>query len=364
MAKLTFPYMGTSPIAVKWLLEGFGHEVIVPPKPSKETLNLGVKYSPEFACLPYKIVMGSYIEALQMGADTIITSGGVGPCRAGQYAPVHQAILEDLGFDFEMMIFEPPRKSLRDLFQKVKWLNAAKLSMPRLLKLVRETWAKLVALDELEKCSHMVRPRETKRGDTSTAYTETLGWIDRASTLKEIKQAHAAGLDRINSVEQNIDVEPLKIGIVGEIYVVIDPTANLEIEETLGHLGAYVERSIFLTNWTRESTILDVLRLTNTPSKQAAQPYLPEMIGGHGQDSLGNTVIYSKRGFDGVIQLAPFTCIPEIVAKSILPRVSREHDIPVLSLSLDEQTGKAGMTTRLEAFVDLIRRRRQQRMGA
>lgn len=364
MAKVTFPYMGTSPIAVKHLLKGLGHEPIVPPKPSKRTLNLGVKYSPEFACLPYKIVMGSYVEALEMGADAIITSGGVGPCRAGQYAPVHQAILKDLGYDFKMMIIEPPRKSLQELIEKIKWLNAAKLSVPGILKLMRETWAKLLALDDLEKCSHRVRPREVRRGETSIAYAETLEWVDKASTVREIKQAHAAGLDRINSVEQDPDLEPLKIGIVGEIYVVIDPTANLEIEETLGHLGAYVERSIFLTSWTLETTILDVLRLTNTPSKRAARPYLPEMIGGHGQDSIGNTVLYAQRGFDGVIQLAPFTCIPEIVAKSILPKVSREHDIPVLSLSLDEQTGKAGIATRIEAFVDLIRRRRQQRMGA
>jgi predicted nucleotide-binding protein (sugar kinase/HSP70/actin superfamily) len=364
MAKVTFPYMGTSPIAVKWLLEGLGHEVIVPPKPSTATLNLGVKYSPEFACLPYKIVMGSYIQALRMGADTIITSGGVGPCRAGQYAPVHECILKDQGFDFKMIVFEPPRKSLSDLIQKVKWLNAAKLLIPQLLKLLRETWTKLIALDELEKCSHLVRPREVNHGETSRVYEETLDWIDKAGTVKEIRQAHVAGLERIRSIEQNPDIDPLKIGIVGEIYVVIDPTANLEIEETLGHLGAYVERSIFLTNWTRENTFLDVLRLTNTHSKQAARPYLPEMIGGHGQDSLGNTVLYAKRGFDGVVQLAPFTCIPEIVAKSILPRISKEHNIPVLSLSLDEQTGKAGIATRLEAFVDLIKRRRQQCMGA
>jgi predicted nucleotide-binding protein (sugar kinase/HSP70/actin superfamily) len=56
----------------------------------------------------------------------------------------------------------------------------------------------------------------------------------------------------------------------------------------------------------------------------------------------------------------PFTCIPEIVARSILPRVSRDLGIPVMSLILDEQTGLAGVLTRLEAFVDLLARRRMQ----
>ncbi|MEW5898674.1 MAG: CoA protein activase, partial [Bacillota bacterium] len=38
-------------------------------------------------------------------------------------------------------------------------------------------------------------------------------------------------------------------------------------------------------------------------------------------------------------------------------------NIPFLTFFLDEQTGKAGMTTRLEAFVDLLRRRKQIRQA-
>ncbi len=92
---------------------------------------------------------------------------------------------------------------------------------------------------------------------------------------------------------------------------------------------------------------------------KSAQPYLGEKIGGHGINSVGETVMYAEQGFDGVIQIAPFSCIPEIVAKGILPRVSREEEIPVMTIFLDEQTGKAGMQTRLEAFVDLLTQRRE-----
>lgn len=51
-------------------------------------------------------------------------------------------------------------------------------------------------------------------------------------------------------------------------------------------------------------------------------------------------------------------CMPEIISRSILPQVSRDHDMPVLSLVLDEHTGEAGIQTRLEAFVDLLERNR------
>ena len=51
--------------------------------------------------------------------------------------------------------------------------------------------------------------------------------------------------------------------------------------------------------------------------------------------------------------------MPEAVAESILPVISREYDIPVLRLVLDEHTGEEGYMTRLEAFVDLLEQRRK-----
>ena len=69
--RVTFPYMGTT-IIYKKLLELLGHEVIEPPIPSQRTIDLGVKNSPEFACYPLKVILGSYIEAIELGATTIV----------------------------------------------------------------------------------------------------------------------------------------------------------------------------------------------------------------------------------------------------------------------------------------------------
>ena len=85
----------------------------------------------------------------------------------------------------------------------------------------------------------------------------------------------------------------------------------------------------------------------------AARPFLNQKIGGDGLLSVGATVIYARRGFDAVVHLLPFTCMPEVIAKGILGRVSSESGLPVLSLSIDEQTGRAGVETRLEAMMDL-----------
>jgi len=358
MSKVTFPRMGESWRTFKMLMEDLGNEVVVPPRPSKRTLDLGVRYSPEFACFPLKILMGTYLECIELGADMIVTTGGVGPCRAGEYAMLHQKILRDLGHNIKMIVFEPPRFYPINFIRNVWALNKARVSIRGIIAHIKRAWRKLQALDNVEKLSHVIRPRELKSGNTSRVYREGLQWIDQAYSTSQIIEAEAAALAALKDIPQDPHRMVLRVGIVGEIYVLLEPASNLEIEETLGNLGVEVEKSMFLTGWTRDNTWKETTE--GMTVKEAAASYLPELIGGHGRDSIGNTILCAKRGFDGMIQLAPFTCIPEIVARTILPRVSRDYDIPVLTFFLDEQTGKAGMSTRLEAFTDLMRRKKIQ----
>lgn len=361
MPKVTFPRMGESWRTFKMLLEDLGNEVVIPPRPSKRTLDLGVRYSPEFACFPLKILMGTYLETIEKGADTIVTTGGIGPCRAGEYAMLHHKILKDLGHEIRMIVFEPPRLYPFNFIKNVWTLNRARVSIRGIIAHIKRAWRKLQALDNAEKLSHVVRPRELSRGTTTQVYQKVLNWIDQATTLEQIIEAEASALETLRSVPQDTAREVLKVGIVGEIYVLLEPSSNLEMEETLGNLGVEVERSMFLTGWTRDNTWNETTQ--GMTVKEAAASYLPELVGGHGRDSIGNTILCARRGFDGMIQLAPFTCIPEIVARTILPRVSKEYEIPVLTFFLDEQTGKAGMTTRLEAFTDLMKRKKSFRKG-
>ncbi|HUW64217.1 MAG TPA: CoA protein activase [Spirochaetia bacterium] len=357
MFKVTFPRMGQSYLAFQMLMNDLGNEVILPARPSKKTLDLGVQYSPEFACLPLKILLGTYLEAIAAGADTVVTSGGVGPCRAGLYAGLHEKILADLGHRMRMIVFEPPRLRPLEFLRQLRLLNQARLSLRAYWEVIKRSWSKVRALDNIEKLSHHIRPFELKRGDTNRAYARAVTMVGEAYSADAIQDAERAAGELLRAVPQDPTRLTVKVGIVGEIYVLLEPAANLEMEETLGHLGVEVERSMFLTGWTRDNTWTETTH--GLTVKDAAIPYLPELIGGHGRDSVGHTVLYAQRGFDGVIQLAPFSCIPEIVARTILPRVSRDWNIPVLTFFLDEQTAKAGMTTRLEAFVDLMKRKKE-----
>ncbi len=45
-----------------------------------------------------------------------------------------------------------------------------------------------------------------------------------------------------------------------------------------------------------------------------------------------------------------------------MPAVGRDFGIPTLTLIVDEMTGEAGYLTRVEAFVDLLKRRKEEKV--
>ncbi len=92
--KVAFPYFGYDTIALKNFLEMLGAEVVLPPLPTERTLSLGTKYSPELICLPFKITLGNFIEALEAGADTLFMAAGARKCRFGYYHFIQETILK------------------------------------------------------------------------------------------------------------------------------------------------------------------------------------------------------------------------------------------------------------------------------
>ena len=354
--KIAYGHMGTLTPIMEMIIEDMGHKSITPHRPTRKTLALGAKYAPEFACIPFKIVLGTYLECLKRGADTLASGGGYGPCRAGLYGELHERILKDLGYEFEKIFFWPPLKKPLHFYRQLKKLKG-KNSWLKLAKTIQKAYIKLSYLDELEMLTQDIRPRELKKGSASRAFDQALKIMRQAKSIPEIRAAGEEAKALLKNIPLDEKREPLKVGIIGEIYVQLEPFANFFIEEMLGHLGVQVRRSIYLTSYTRH----DVLSTKgDMGSRKLALPYLEQKIGGHGQNSVGDIIRYAQKGYSGVVQLAPFSCIPEIVAKSFVPRLSKDHGIPVLTLFIDEQTGQAGIQTRLEAFVDLMEQRRSR----
>jgi len=126
---------------------------------------------------------------------------------------------------------------------------------------------------------------------------------------------------------------------------------QFNIDSILGGMGVEVHRANTISGWIIEHILKAVVPFTKDKRyAEAAKPYLGTMIGGHAQETIGNTVLLCQRRLDGIIQIYPLTCMPEIVAESILPAVERDYNIPILTLIIDEMTGEAGYMTRIEAL--------------
>ena len=68
-----------------------------------------------------------------------------------------------------------------------------------------------------------------------------------------------------------------------------------------------------------------------------------------------------KGQIDGMIHVTAFGCGPDsMVDRYIELEIKDKKDIPYMSLMIDEHSAEAGMITRLEAFIDMLRRRREQ----
>ena len=98
--KIAFPLMGNYDIPIKYLFTKICDNVILDsPKITSKTIELGSKYSPDFVCTPFKYTLGTFIECLDMGADTLIQMGG--GCRYGYYFELQEEILKNLGYNFK-----------------------------------------------------------------------------------------------------------------------------------------------------------------------------------------------------------------------------------------------------------------------
>ena len=357
--KVATPHMGNAYIPLSALLSNLGAEVIIPPRPTRKSIDMGALHAPEFVCLPFKVNLGDNFRALQMGADTLAMVSGMWACRFGYYGRVQHQILRDVGYEFDSVLLG--RDGLAPVYNKFRdtvdgnlllgWVHA-----------VRAFKRKAEAMDALEKLARKIRPFERGRGSSSNALAQGLELVHNAQTLKEINAAREESLALLRDIETETGVpEPLKIAVLGEIYAVLEPALNFDIERKLGEMGiqAYPVMSVY--KWLFRPLKIDPSIIVDERlARRIAKPYIAYVLGGEEHQTITGTIRAGRKGYDGVIHLYPFTCMPENICRTILPRIEKEFDIPVLNLCLDEHASPTGVATRLEAFSDLLNARRRK----
>ena len=91
-----------------------------------------------------------------------------------------------------------------------------------------------------------------------------------------------------------------------------------------------------------------------------AKGYVKYYLGADATHSVAKCRYLAGKGYDGVIHVKPFGCTPEIGAMPVLMNIGRDHKLPVLFFSFDAQTSETGVKTRLEAFYDMIKIKKEK----
>jgi predicted nucleotide-binding protein (sugar kinase/HSP70/actin superfamily) len=357
--KITFPNLGNSIFAAKALFDGLDIEYVLPTASNKKSLEIGSLNSPEEICLPYKIMLGNYIQSIEKGADTVIITGSCGPCRYGEYCELQINSMKSLGYKMNFIVIDKPNSIGKEEFlnRVNKILAASHRSTSKKVKVALNAYKIIKLIDGIERKARYKAGFEVNKGECKKILFEckskALKYSSDEEMLKHLKKYNTI----INNVKLDNIKNPIKIAILGEIYTILEPFSNLFIEDKLMDYGVSTFRGLTPSWWVKDA-FLSPLKLNSINIRKSSRKYLPLYIGGHARECIGEAVMAYNKGFDGAIQIYPLGCMPEIVSRTILPSISKDKDFPIMSLVVDEMTGEAGFVTRIEAFLDLIERRK------
>ncbi len=355
--KVSYPHMGYLSIPVYDLLTNLGVEVVEAPPISKKTVELGSLYSPEGVCLPYKINMGNFLESIDKGADTFVTVCGAGKCRLGFYHAVQKIQLSKTK---DIRFFTIDTNHLfTELYQFLQSV-APRASRLEIVKQLTVAIKKLKALDTINNAKNFYGSRSaTPDIIIDIANTSTREFIN-CRTFRDVKDKQDQVIQLIKAMSEATASHTPKVGLVGEFYLLLEPYVNYRVEDILVKHGIAVKKFVNTGEWVYSNTLLSLLGLYNEEKayQKQARPYLNHHVGGDGLKSVGTTLWCAQHGYDGIIHVYPFGCMPEIVAQYALKNIAQDFDLPLLSLSVDEHSSDVGILTRLEAFIDCIKRRK------
>ncbi len=136
------------------------------------------------------------------------------------------------------------------------------------------------------------------------------------------------------------------IALVGHPYLINDEYINHRLVHRLEQQGNRVLTPEMVTADKLHSAIINL-------TGGAYWTYEEEVVGAGGH--------YLQNEADGVIGIMAFGCGPDsLMMDSVRRQASRLRTTPFMCLTLEEHTAEAGVVTRLEAFTDMIHRKKRR----
>ncbi len=300
---VSFPHIGREYAEVfKSLLEDMGMEVMPPAPITDEAIAYGVRHSSDMMCYPFKCALGSLWQVVTKNVDIILMWDSQGQCRLRHWWKIQDHILKNQNYNGYKII--PIRPTLIPAFKKAN----PKLSTFKAVRVICKHWKHIRKIDKRKQ-----------------------QWVDGG----------------------------INIGLVGEVYTCVEEAINYDIEKKLKRLDANPYFTVTLSDYLIEALeYLFHFSFVKRKWKRMARKYLNGPLGGHGFESIYNSLWLRDKGVDGIIHLLPLSCMPETTIEPIMNTICQEADLPLLRLPIDETNSEANFETRIEAFIELIKRKR------
>jgi len=303
----------------KIFFETLGAEVVVSPPTNKAILSSGNSRAVADTCLPVKVFFGHVISLADKCDCVFIPAirslgGKAYNCSKFLGLPdMTKAMVPECP-----LILDPEidlNKRRRNLHQAVYSLGRHFTSDKGKIK---------KAIEEAQKTSLAYRSKMSDYGITPVQAIE--GICQGKETLA------------------SDDSPELKVAVIGHPYVIYDDHINHRLISRLEAMEIHV--------FTPEMAHEEALEIAT--AKVVGKPHWSFEA-----DIIGAGECYLEAKVDGIISVAVFGCGPDSMMLGMVEHRMRESKTPFLQLSLDEHTSEGGLLTRLEAFVDMIRRKRR-----
>jgi len=369
------------------------------PMSDELTLEMGRRYTSGKECFPSIVTTGDIVKktlAPDFDSDVaaFLMPGASGPCRLGQYNKLHRLVLDEIGLQkVPILVFDQTKNYYE---------HSAALGQGFRIR----AWRASAMLDSMYKMLWERRPYEVNKGEADAVYQE---WLELLIRLVEqdsddFKSFAGRVRDAFEAVKIERSTPKPRIGIVGEIYVRSNQFANgfvvhkLEalgaqcslppIEEWLDYLDHQRKRRSRLRleggwrDWVKLK--IDELvkeRAAEQPRKQFDQAiehfarelptqkilnfgraYLSPAVEGEAVLSMGRVVEYAQHGFDGIVNIISFGCMPGTIVSMLLHQFRHDYGLPIFSLVVDG-TNDPGQDVRLEAFFHQCCEHMHRRLG-
>lgn len=344
--KIAFPMIAEYNSVIRYFVEvGMNTQYVMQPRMTRRTMELGSRYSPDSVCTPFKSSLGSSIEALEAGANTLIMTFGL--CRLGYYGELQEQILRDMGYQFEYInLSEYNTGKNKDYLKALKRINS-KIKPARIASASVESLKMAEFIDEIEAEYYKNCGFEKTKGEYRKAYNQFLFAMSEATTKEEVESGYQTVKQTFHRIEQDRPENPLRVGIIGEFFTVMDAFSNLNLEQKLADMGVEVHRWMNVTHrnlhYSGEKNLNVRIRDLCTYE-----------MGPTSTSNIWCARDYAERGFDGIIHVKSAGCTPEIDIMPVLQNIGTDYKIPILYLTYDAQTSDTGLMTRIEAFYDMI----------